>query len=276
MSDNARLNLLMLDGKTRIVGVVGDPVEQVRSPLPLSEMMQNAGFNAIQLPFHVTPQDLRTFAEGMKRVGNLAGLVFTVPHKIAAVDLVDRLTPVAEAAGSVNAIRREADGLWLGDNFDGAGFVSGLQAEGHQIEGRSAFVAGVGGAGTAICAALAQAGISSLRIFDIAEARTKGVKERLGRHFPSVNVEILRLPDPSAVDIAINATALGMGSEDPLPFGVEELSAHTVVAEVVMKPPVTRLLRLAEEAGHRVCKGENVMLYQLKSTAQFFEAASTF
>ncbi|MGE0231281.1 MAG: shikimate dehydrogenase [Flavobacteriaceae bacterium] len=267
------LSLQWLDGETRLVGIIGDPVAQARSPGPLTGALQARGVNAVNLPLHVRPQDLAAVVGALRKIPNVVGHILTVPHKFAGLALVDRLSPTAAAAGAVNVIRREADGAWLGDNFDGAGIVDGLLHDGFDPAGKAVFIAGAGGAGCAVAAALAAHGAERLRIFDIAAERVAALKARLGRHFPGVAVEALTRADPGGVDIAVNATPLGMHAGDAVPFDVAALRPGALVAEVVMKPPVTQLLQGARAAGHPVALGENVLTFQLPRCAAFFAGA---
>lgn len=269
------MNLMLnnLDGETLLIGILGDPVKQVRSPHPLTKRMQEAGMNAVQLPLHVTSENFHAFVDEAKKVSNIVGFVLTVPHKFAGLEVVDKLTDTARAAGSINLMRREADGTWLGHNADGSGLVEGLIADGSSPAGKVVFVSGAGGAGCGGCAALAAAGARRLRIYDPSQERARALAERIRAEFKQVEVEVLECPDPSGADIAINATPLGMKPTDPLPFEISKLSRDAIVAEFVMKPPVTRLLEDAGAAGHKVSLGENVMYFQQPETIRFFQVA---
>lgn len=266
--------LTQLNGETVLIALLGDPVRQVRSPQPLTERMQKAGMNALQFPLHVTPDEFAGFMEVTKKVSNIAGYVMTVPHKFAGLQACDKLTQIAKVAGSINLLRRELDGTWLGHNVDGFGLVAGLIADGSPPADKMVFVAGAGGAGCGACAALADAGVQGLQIYDPSAERTRALSARIRENFPRVEVEELGEPDPSRADIAINATPLGMRADDPLPFDVSRLRGDAVVAEFVMKPPVTALLQLARSAGHRISLGENVMNFQQAETVAFFQSAT--
>lgn len=261
---------LQLNGETTVIALLGDPIKQVRSPHSLTQLMQHAGMNTVQLPLHVTSQDFESFVAATKKVSNVIGFVLTVPHKLAGLGAADRLTDLATVAGSVNLLRREPDGTWLGHNVDGIGLVAGLVADGFLPTDKVVFVAGAGGAGCGGCAALAGAGVRGLRIYDPSSIRTSELAARIRAYYPGVQVEELIEPDPSQADIAINATPLGMKPQDALPFEISRLRKDAVVAEFVMKPAVTRLLELARTAGHRVALGENVLNYQLAETVKFF------
>lgn len=264
---------LGLNGHTEVIPVLGYPVKQVRSPRPLSQRMQQLGLNAIQIPMLVGAENLLQVVTSLKLVGNVAGFVLTVPHKIAGLGLVDRLSIRAQAAGSINAMRREADGTWTGDNFDGAGFVTGLRADGHDPAGRSVMIVGLGGAGSSLAASLAEAGASVLELFDVDHGRCQTAAERLRTYYPDVRVNLLPQPVTKEADIAVNATHLGMHDDDPLPLDPTLLKPDAVVADVIMSPPDTALLKSSSASGRACVKGENVLFYQLDLLASFFAHA---
>ncbi len=261
---------LQLNGQTRIVPVLGFPVKQVRSPRPLSLKMQRLGFNAIQVPMLVSVETFSQVVASLKLIDNVAGLVLTVPHKMAALSHVDHLSARAKAAGSINAMRREANGSWTGENFDGAGFVAGLRADGHDPSGKSIMIVGLGGAGASLAASLAEAGAARLELFDLDPARTDLVSARIKTHHPNLPITVLGTPISAQADIAVNATHLGMDEADALPFEPTDLKSDAIVADVIMKPAETKLLRSAAASGHRTVRGENVLFYQLDLLARFF------
>lgn len=261
---------LMLNGHSLVIPVIGYPIKQVRSPRPLSLKLQALGLNAIQVPMLISPDALPGVLTSLKQIGNVAGFVVTVPHKVDAVSHVDHLTARAQAAGSINAMRREADGSWTGDNLDGEGFMAGLRAAGHDVAGKSVLIVGLGGAGASLAASLAQAEAAQLELFDLDPARCEAAAERLKLHFPQVRTVVVSQPRSDTADLAINATHLGMHEGDALPFDPALLKPEAVVADVIMNPAETELLRLAAAQGRQVVMGENILFYQLDLLPQFF------
>jgi shikimate dehydrogenase len=129
----------IIDGSTLILGIVGDPIRQVRAPEVWSALFKANKFNAICTPLHVGASELPAFLTGLKKIQNVVGLIVTIPHKPAAVQHVDILTDRARHVQSVNVMRREPDGRWTGDILDGVGFVKGLLGSGQRVEGRRAW-----------------------------------------------------------------------------------------------------------------------------------------
>ncbi len=137
----------IVDGATRLYGIVGDPITQVRSPEVITAGFRAAGQNALMVPIHVLPDGFEATMRGLMSVANLDGLVITVPYKARAAALVDRLHATGERVGAINAMRREPDGAWSGDMFDGTGLVSGLRGHGFDFAGARVKMLGAGGAG---------------------------------------------------------------------------------------------------------------------------------
>ncbi|WP_328345821.1 shikimate dehydrogenase family protein [Micromonospora sp. NBC_00421] len=258
-----------MSGTTRLYVVLGDPVVQVRSPLLVNPLLARLGVDAVLVPVHARPEHLARILDGLRCVGNVDGIFVTVPHKAAVVALADRCSPMVRIAGSANALRRDDDGSWYAENFDGLGFVAGLVAAGHEPAGRRVALVGAGGAGSAIAAALLSAGVDRLAVCDPDTARLAGLRSRLDPHWPGRTVTSAG-PDLDGVDLVVNATPLGLEPDDPLPMRPDLLPPGSVVADIIMHPRETRLLRAAAARGHTVHHGFHMLDGQLDSYRSFF------
>lgn len=258
-----------IDGTTRLYGIVGDPVHAVRSPQYFNGLFEQEGRNAVFLPLHVGSEGLSSLWAGLGQLHNLDGLVITMPHKVAAAGLVDVLSPTAKVLGAINAARRDPDGRWHGEMFDGQGFVDGLLNAGHVVRGKKACVLGLGGAGAAIALALAEAGVSALAIDD-ANVRKRS---RLAGQLKACCADVLvqeASPHEGVYDFTINATPLGMFERDPLPFDPAKLPSSTLVIDIITKPEMTPLLRRAASLGRPFHTGRHMHAGQAARAAQFF------
>lgn len=258
-----------ITGITRVYAVLGDPIAQVQAPAMMNPLFARLRIDAVLVPVHARPEHLEDIVRGLRCVGNLDGMFVTVPHKVAVRRLADRCGPTVDIVGSANVLRRESDGSWLAENFDGSGFVAGLVGAGHQPAGSRVALVGAGGAGSAVAAALLTAGVDRLSVYDSDSAKLGALVARLGTYWPG-RVFALTGPHLRDVDIAVNATPLGMRPDDPLPFPLDSLPAGGVVADIVMKPHETRLLREAAARGHRVHHGIHMLQGQLDSYRAFF------
>src|SRR5215831_11092048 len=120
----------LITGRTRLYAIIGDPIEQVKSPEVLNPLMAAAGKAGILIPVQIAPAKLAEAIRGLKALGNLDGIVITVPHKVRMMELADEVLATGRRVGAINAMRRDPDGRWVGDNFDGKGFVAGLRNSG--------------------------------------------------------------------------------------------------------------------------------------------------
>ncbi|RSN72162.1 shikimate dehydrogenase family protein [Actinomadura sp. WAC 06369] len=258
-----------ISGTTRLYAVVGDPVAQVRSPALLNPLFARLGVDAVLVPVHARPEHLGEVVGGLRRAGNVDGIFVTVPHKAAAAALADRRSRTVEITGSANALRREPDGAWYAENFDGLGFVAGLTGAGHDPAGARVALAGAGGAGSAIAAALLAAGAKRLSVCDPDAAKRDALRARLDAHWPG-RTAVSAEPLLDGADIAVNATPLGLRAGDPLPFRPDRLPPGAVVADIIMEPRETRLLRTAAALGHRVHYGIHMLEGQVGSYRAFY------
>ncbi|RKN65814.1 shikimate dehydrogenase [Streptomyces klenkii] len=255
-----------ISGTTRLFAVIGDPVAQVRAPGLLNPLFRRLGTDAVLVPVHVRPEGLAEVLQGLRRTVNLDGLLITVPHKAACLRFADDVSPTAALSASTNAMRKDADGRWLAENFDGEGFVRGLRAAGYDPRGARVAQAGAGGAGSAIAVALLAAG-ADVAVWDRDPARADGLAARLAARWPG---RITATKGLVAADITVNATPMGLRPDDSLPFDPAGLARGTVVADIIMKPRRTALLRAAEESGLPVHYGEPMLTEQLPLYREFF------
>lgn len=251
-----------ITGHTRLFGIVADPVRHVKTPQAINGRMWPQGIDGVLLPFHVAPDGLAEAMTGLRRIKNLEGFIVTVPHKSAMVALCDEVDAHARLIGAVNCVRRDTDGRLIGTMLDGRGFVQGLRCAAIDPAGLRVYLAGAGGAASAIAFALAEAGIASLTIANRTRARSASLAARLSGAYPGLAVTVEPVP-VSQYDLVINATSLGLQPGDALPVDVTGLTAAQIVAEVVMEPEITPLLSAARSAGCRIQPGYPMLAEQL-------------
>jgi shikimate dehydrogenase len=257
-----------LSGSTSLYAILGDPIAQVASPRLFNEAFQRRGIDAVLVAMHVPPAALRAQVEAFRVVRNFAGLVVTVPHKIEVSSLVDRLGRQARSTGALNAIAKDGDGSLVGENFDGVGFVRGLDEAGHRIAGRRVLVVGAGGAGRAVAHALAGAGIAALGIADVDAGRRASLLASLREVAPDLEVTESRAT-AEGFDAVVNCTPVGMREDDPFPLDVSALGPSHLVADIVLKPSVTRLLREAATRGCATQPGLPMLEGQVDAVIDF-------
>ncbi len=259
----------MISGRTVLIAHLGYPTEGFRAPMIYNPWFEKAGVDAIVVPMGVQAADYRAALATLARVTNLRGALVTMPHKVTTLSLVAEASPAAHIAGACNALLKRPDGSWFGDQFDGAGFVRGIQRKGRAIEGVRAIVAGAGGVGSAIAAALAAAGAAQLMLFDRNGATAESLRARLLAHYPALRVAT-GSNDPAGFELVVNATPLGMRDGDPLPFDPSRISSSALVGDVVMQSTVTALLRAASERGCETQPGIDMLFEMIPAYLEFF------
>lgn len=263
-----------ITGSTRVFGILADPIHHVKTPQGINRLMAERQVDSIMVPIHVDAAGLEVLVRGLRRMHNLDGFVVTVPHKTAMPALCDELTPAATRIGAVNIVHRTPDGRLVGGMLDGDGFVAGLRREGIEPAGRSAYLAGAGGAASAIAFALAQAGVTRLTIANRTSEKASELVARIAPEFPHLALRIGN-DDPSGHELVINATSLGLRPGDALPLDARRLDASQTVAEIIMQPAETPLLQTARAKGCRIQFGAPMLACQIELMAAFMQGTTS-
>jgi shikimate dehydrogenase len=236
--------------------VIGDPVEHSLSPA-----IHNAAFAAVGLDWRcvalaVRAGDVPAALSGVRALG-LRGLSVTMPHKAAVIDGLDRLSPAAGALGSVNCIVAR-DGLLIGENTDGEGFVRGVQDDfGWSPEGAVCVVLGAGGAARAVVRALAGAGAAEVVVVNRSAENARTAAELAGDRG-----RVGDAADVARAELVVNATPVGMGGDATVPLDPELLDAQHLLAELIYHPPRTALMTAAAARGARTANGISMLVHQ--------------
>ncbi|MBV6274345.1 ThiF family adenylyltransferase [Alcaligenaceae bacterium CGII-47] len=245
-----------LSGALRVHFIVGHPIAQVKSPAGVTQAFMDQGQHAICIPADVEPSNLTAWLAGVSVARNVDGIIVTVPHKFACFELCATTSARSSFLHTVNTMRRNPDGAWHGDMFDGLGFVDAVRAAGYQPRGKRALLVGAGGAGSAIAHALVEAGVAQLAIHDEDVMRRDVLIARL-RGLGQATLQA-GSADPSGSDIVINATPMGMAPGDPYPVDPAHLSADMFVGCVITAPAVSPFVQAAREKGCMTITGSEM------------------
>ena len=242
-----------LSGATRLYVIVGDPIAQVKSPAGMTAGFLARGHDAIMVPVQVKPEDLADCLSVASRLGNLDGIIATIPHKFSCLPYCKTLSDRAGFITSVNMMRRNPDGSWHGDMSDGFGFIEACRKNGFEAHDKKALLIGAGGAGSAIAYELVDRGVTKLAVYDPDQVRRDGLITRLSA---LGKAEILAgSPDPTGFDFVVNASPIGMKSSDPFPVMVEHLSSDMFVGCVITQPDPSPLVSAARAKGCKTSTG---------------------
>jgi len=263
-----------ISGTTSLLAHIGYPTHAFRSPLIYNPYFEHAGIDAVVMPMGCRAEHYPVFLRAVFTLANIQGALITMPHKVTTAGLVDELTQAAKVSGACNAVRRLPDGRLEGNMLDGDGFVNGLRRRNFKFDGARALVVGCGGVGSAISASLAAAGIGALSLYDIVPGASAGLRERLARYYPKLDIAV-RSNDPAGYELVVNATPMGMNDDDPLSMDASRIAPGTFVGEVVMKQDMTPFLRAAKARGCRFQMGVDMLFEQIPIYLEYFGLPST-
>ena len=250
-------NILTINAKTRVFGILGRPVTHSLSPAMHNAAFRHLGINAVYVAFPVT--DLPQAVAGLRGLA-IGGVSVTIPFKEEVIPLIDALDPQAAEIGAVNTVVNRA-GRLTGYNTDCLGAVKALQAR-INLTGQHVLILGAGGASRAIAFGIIQAG-GRVTLTDVDQARAAALVKDL-------RAEAI-LPDAVGrcpATILVNATPVGMAPDiDGSPINPELLSRFQVVMDIVYQPLQTRLLQEAQARSCATIDGLQMLIHQ--ATAQF-------
>jgi len=265
---------ISINGNTQLIAHIGYPTHTFKSPMIYNPYFASSGINAVVVPMGCQTPDYPVFLKSVFNLTNICGALITMPHKVVTVGLLDEVTATVRVAGACNAVKKMPDGRLVGDMFDGAGFVRGVQRKGFDLRGKRVLVVGAGGVGSAIAASLAGAGIFAISLFDVNAASAEALGQRLKQNYPHIDVST-GSNDPADHDLVVNATPMGMNEGDALPMDVSRISPDAFVGEVVMKTEMTAFLQAAKNRGCRVQVGSDMLFEQIPAYLEYFGLPTT-
>src|SRR4030042_6260220 len=256
---------MSISGKTRVCGVIGDPISHTLSPIIQNAAFSHLKLDFVYLAFDVKPSELENAMHGIKGLG-IHGLNVTMPHKKAVLRFLDEVDQTVKFLGVVNTILNKKGQLY-GFNTDGFGALRALKENRIDLSGKKALLLGAGGAAKAIALSLAEE-VEELTLLNRTLEKVREIEEKLNQHFgKKVRSDTL---SPGNVkkylrdsDIVINATSVGINpnlSQSIVPS--EILRPDLVVMDIVYNPVETELVENARAAGARVITGVEMLIHQ--------------
>lgn len=250
----------------QLYGLIGFPVKHSYSASMHNAAFSHLGMKARYELFEVPPEELDEFFKKTIVEKKLRGFNVTVPHKEKAVLYLNAsISPGVSMNRAVNTVRVEPDGTLSGCNTDGSGFGRDLKEQGVEIAGKNAALLGAGGGAKAVATALASKKPKKLFIFDVDRTKAEALASIVREFYPDIDsravdsVEELGIGEAS---LLVNATPVGMRTEDPLLVRKEWLHSGLFVYDLIYNPAETKLLKAAKEAGCRASCGIGMLLYQ--------------
>jgi shikimate dehydrogenase len=255
---------MKITGSTRLAGIMGWPVAHSRSPLLHGFWLEKTGVDGVYVPLPVRPENIERALRALPILG-FRGCNLTIPHKEAALAVVDKVDPMARRIGAANTIIVATDGSLEARNTDAFGFVENLcdtVPDWHPGSG-AAVILGAGGSARAVVAALSDAGVSEIRMINRTISRAEVVARDLSTAITRITVhswdEISRVQKDAG--LLVNTTNLGMIGEPSLVLDLL-LPSTAPVVDIVYVPLETKLLAAARRRGHPVVDGLGMLLHQ--------------
>lgn len=254
-------------GKTKLLGVIGYPIEHSLSPLMQNAAIKDLKVDYVYLPLEVAPENLKDAIHGLKSFG-FVGVNITIPHKQSVINFMNELSEEADMIGAVNTIHIK-DGKYYGYNTDAYGFLTSLKEEAQvDLAGKKITIIGAGGVSRAISAACVFSGAKRLVIMDVVIEKAIELCSTLSKFKKGCEI-INVMPGENKLeyliansDILINSTPLGMHKNDPLPVRTEYIASGTFVFDVIYNVGNTPLLKEARKNGCKVLNGLSMLAHQ--------------
>lgn len=257
---------MRVDGRTRVCGLMGYPVEHTLSPLIHNMLAEDLGHHLLYVPFSVEPDRVGEAVKGARAL-NLMGLNVTVPHKSAVIPWLVEVDELAEKIGAVNTLVRCGDG-YKGYNTDMTGLQSAMRTDGIELSGESVVVLGAGGAARAVAFLCAHAGAREVWLLNRTPERAVQIAREVNDAFGRDCVHGLALAAhekiPKGQYLAVQGTSVGLYPHTEEVVIREEgfyEKIHTGY-DLIYRPGDTRFMQLVRAHGGKAYNGLKMLAYQ--------------
>jgi len=256
----------MLTSKTKILCIIGNPIEHSMSVIMHNAAIQKIGIDYRYVAFNVFPKDLSNAINGLKSL-NIKGANVTIPHKISVMKYLDKIEPIAKMIGAINTIKNE-DGILIGRNTDGEGFLKSIKESGYNLKNKKIVLFGAGGAGRA-CAFYLAKEVGGITIINRTDDRLNDLISNLKLNYEipikginlSKSEEIRKVIEDS--DMLVNTTPVGMYPNiNESPIKQSWLHPNLFVIDIIYSPIQTKLLQEASSFGCKVLSGVDMLVNQ--------------
>jgi shikimate dehydrogenase len=259
----------MITGKTKLLGVIGHPVEHSLSPVMHNAALAKLGLDYVYLPFPIAPENLATAIAGFASIG-IVGFSITIPHKQTILPLLSTISPIAQVIGAVNTVTRQGD-TWVGTNTDVEGFIAPLQTTYHQDwSQKKAVILGNGGAARAVVAGCIQLGLAEIHVVGRNWQKLQAFRQSW-QNSPFADQfqihEWTELPNLlHQANLLVNTTPIGMYPHiNDSPLSSQEISylpQEAIVYDLIYIPKTSKFLHLAETQGAIIINGLEMLVQQ--------------
>jgi shikimate dehydrogenase len=259
---------MLVNGKTQILGIFGNPISHTASPKMQNKALQHLNLNYIYIPFLVTPNQLAAATLSLKAL-NIRGINVTIPFKQKIIPYLDELDPLAAHIQAVNTVVNQ-NGNLIGYNTDAPGFIHSLEQEGsYDLTSKTVFLMGAGGAAQGIAYELVNKSIKQLYVWDKENQSALNLTKSLTKSSKTA-IQALPFNDQqltdylASSDLVINTTPVGMEPHtDKSPLkDYNWVSAQHFCYDIIYKPSKTKFLASAEQKGAKILDGRGMLAAQ--------------
>lgn len=258
----------ILTGKTKLLGIIGDPVEHSLSPVMQNAAIATLGVDYVYIPFPVKPQNLETALTGLSVVG-VQGFNVTIPHKQAILPFLSVVSSTAQLVGAVNTVWRTEMG-WQGTNTDVTGFLAPLQSLSRNWRNTAPAILGNGGAARAVIVGLAELGCPQIHVFGRNLEKLQQFQQSWVNSSLIASIEVYswdKLPEMlSETELLINTTPIGMfPNSDRSPIERswwQKMPPQAIAYDLIYTPSPTQFLKDAQQQGLMIIDGSDMLVYQ--------------
>ena len=234
--------------------VIGNPIDHSLSPKLHNYWIKNNNISAVYEKKKINESDIKDLIHEVRKE-KIEGINVTVPFKKSVIPFVDKLSPLADKAQSINTIYKEKNQV-IGHNTDVGGFELSLKRINYDVKNKKILILGSGGVVTSIIIALKTMEASEI----ILSNRTREKAEQIKKKKPKL--KIIDWGKISDFDMIINATSLGLKNDDEIKLDYSNLGPNKLFYDVIYNPSQTKFLLKAQELGHKAENGKMMFIYQ--------------
>jgi shikimate dehydrogenase len=251
-----------------LAGLMGWPVMHSRSPKLHNYWLAQHGLAGTYVPLAIKANDLRAALRALPALG-FSGCNLTIPHKEAALAIVDTVDPLARRIGAMNCVVVAPDGSLAGYNYDAFGYIESIREAqpGWRADAGPIVVIGAGGGARAVLAGLIDAGAREIRLVNRTPARAQALAQDLGKDLGGP-IKAIAWADRAAAlagaAMLINTTNQGMVGEPALDLALDQLPPRALVSDIIYIPRETPLLAAARRRGNPTVNGLGMLLHQAR------------
>lgn len=256
-----------VNGKTKVIALIGNPVEHTISPYIHNTISSLLGHNLIYVPLRTDKHSLEEATLGLRAL-NISGFNVTVPYKREIMKYMDDNSRDSLLMGAINTVKNTS-GKLVGYNTDAEGFLRSFKEEsGEGFEGKRVMIIGAGGAARAIAVKIAQEGAEKICVINRTISKATEISETINQNIGNI-VSAAEYSDENFYNgfennqIIINTTAVGMYPEiDETPLNENYFESHHIVYDVIYNPRTTKFLQQAIDKNAKPINGLGMLVYQ--------------